>query len=334
MTDMPSMLPPLTWEAFANTWGWRPVWDAVIVLLLAGYVWGLVTARRRGEPGAHPARVVSFVTGLAVLFVTLNSAVDVYAMALFWDHMVEHLLLIMVVPALLVAGHPITVLRAALAGPGRARLDAFLHTRPVKVLTHPLTTVAIYSAVIVGTHLTSFMDVMATHMWVMTAEQVLYLVSGYLFLLPLIGAEPIAWNLPHLFRVALLLFAMTPDTVVGIVLLQSNQNLFPLMHAAHPDWAPSAVRDQQIGGALMWAAGDGIMMFLAVAVVVALIANPRRGAVIGTWLEGVRRRELAAHVAQGDPREAGFDDDADVDDDDAVLEAYNRMLQRLNRHPD
>jgi putative copper resistance protein D len=127
---------------------------------------------------------------------------------------------------------------------------------------------------------------------------------------------------------------MTPDTVVGIVLLQSDQNLFPLMHAAHPDWAPSAVRDQQIGGALMWAAGDGIRMFLAVAVVVALIANPRRGAVIGTWLEGVRRRELAAHVAQGDPREAGFDDDADVDDDDAVLEAYNRMLQRLNRHPD
>ena len=100
MSEMSSMLPPLTWEALLHIWEWRPVWDAVIVLLLVAYMSGFVAARRPGRAGdgagVHPARVGSFVAGSAVLFVILNSAVDVNAAALFWDHMVEHLLLIMV----------------------------------------------------------------------------------------------------------------------------------------------------------------------------------------------------------------------------------------------
>ena len=329
MQDMPSMLPPLTPHALLHTWGWHPVWDALILVALAAYLAGVVVARRRGTRGVSPVREVSFVVGLAVLFVTLNSAIDVYAMALFWDHMIEHLLLIMVVPALLVLGHPVEVTRTALSASARSHLDRVLHSLPVRVLTNPLVALLLYTVVIVATHLTSFMDQMAMHGWLMNAEQVLYLGAGYLAMLPLLGTEPSLPNLPYLFRIAAMLFAMTPDTVVGIVLMQTRQNLFPVMHAAHPVWAPSAVKDQQVGGALMWAAGDGLMMVFAVAIVVALIANPTRGTVVGTWLEGVRRRNLAAHVASQVPDTAAFADQTDVDSDDRVLAAYNQMLQRL-----
>jgi putative copper resistance protein D len=278
----------------------------------------------------HPARVGSFVAGLALLVVTVSSAVDTYAMALFWDHMVEHLMLIMVVPALLVLGHPLTVLRAAAATRGRGEaVDRVLRSAPVAVLTHPVVGMVVYGAVIIATHLTSFMDRMVVHPWLMDAEQWLYLVSGYLFLLPLIGNEPIRWKLPHLGRVMLILLAMTPDTVVGIVLMQANHDPFPVMEGAHPMWAMDPLRDVTTAGGLMWAGGDGLMMLMGIGIVIAMLVDPARDAMLGPRLENVRRRTLAGNVARADASAPGFADDVDVDEDDAVLDAYNRMLGRL-----
>ena len=332
MHQMPPMLPPFHWGSFLRVWEFRPGWDAFALLLLAGYVAGLVVCRRHGVRSVHPVRVLMFVLGVALLVLTVSSAVDAYAMALFWDHMVEHLLLIMVVPALLVLGHPLTVLRAAASTRGRAgTVDGVLRSGPVAVLTHPVFAVALYSVVIVATHLTSFMDVMATHHWVMAGEQVLYLASGYLFLLPLLGNEPIRWRLPYLLRIALLLGAMTPDTVVGIVLMQTVSDIFPVMMAGHPAWALSPVDDLHMAGGIMWAGGDGLMMFMAVGVVIALIASGDEKVALGSWLQGVRRTTLADAVARGDATGATFDDEADVDEDDAMLAAYNRMLARLDR---
>jgi putative copper resistance protein D len=252
-------------------------------------------------------------------------------MAVFWVHMVQHLMLIMVVPALLVLGSPLTLLRAAASARGRGRsVTAVLRSRPVALVTHPLVSLAVYAVVIVATHLTSFMDAMATHGWLMDFEQVAYLASGYLFLLPLVGNEPIRWELPYLGRIALVLVAMTPDTVVGIVLLQTGHDMFPVMFGTHPMWAPAPVRDLQVAGALMWAGGDGLMMLMGIGVVIAMIAHPGP-AVLGRRLEEVRRQTLVDHVSRGDTEATALDENADVEEDEAVLAAYNRMLGRLSK---
>jgi putative copper resistance protein D len=278
----------------------------------------------------HPARVASFVTGIALLLFTVSSAIDIYAMAVFWDHMVEHLLLIMVVPALLVLGHPITVARAAASTRGKeGAVDAFVRSWPVSLLTHPGVGLGIYSVVIIGTHLTGFMDAMAMHGWLMGAEQWLYVVSGYLFLLPLLGSEPIRWQVPHLGKLALILVGMTPDTVVGIVLMQTTYNMFPMMEAGHPSWAPAPVDDLTIAGGLMWAGGDGLMMLFGVGVTLAMISHPGSASVLGQRLESVRRRTLAEHVALAGGTTA-LAEEGDVDDDDAMLDAYNEMLARMS----
>ena len=66
-----------------------------------------------------------------------------------------------------------------------------LRSWPVTMLTRPAAGLLLYAATIIATHLTGFMDQMAQHAWLMTGEQVLYVVAGYLFLLPLLGEEPI-----------------------------------------------------------------------------------------------------------------------------------------------
>ena len=332
MHDMPSMLPPFGWHELWTTWHAQPAWYAAALVVVGGYLAALATCRRHGVRSVPPVRVVTFLAGWVVLLLTVSSAIDVYALTLFWDHMIEHLLLIMVVPALLVLGHPLTVVRAAAGTRGRAEtFDRVVRSAPVALLTHPATGVAVYSAVIVGTHLTSFMDQMATHAWLMGFEQVLYLVSGYLFLLTLIGYEPIRWRLSNLARVVLVLLAMTPDTVVGIVLLQSDRNLFPVMEAMHPAWAPSPTADINIAGALMWAAGDGLMMLIGVGVIIALISDPAQESVLGRRLEGIRRQTLTERVSRQDTDPTEFDEEIGVDDDDAMLDAYNRMLARLSK---
>lgn len=330
MGGMGHGLPPLGWHAFFGSWQLAPGWLAVAAVLLASYVAGLVACRRRGVRAVHPVRVGCFVAAVVVLVVTVSSSIGVYAMSATWVHMVEHLLLIMVVPALLVLGGPLSVLRAVAASRGREqRVDALLQRGPVALLTHPLVALVLYAVVIVGTHLTSFMDTMATRPWLMPAEQALYVVSGYLVLLPLVGAEPIRWRLPELARVGLLLLAMTPDTVVGIVLMQANHDLSPVMSSMHPSWAPDPMVDQEMAGALMWAGGDGLMMFLGVGVTIAIISRPTSTNLLGQRLESIRRAQLSAAVTRGDDAATPFDDSANVDDDDAVLDAYNRMLRRM-----
>jgi cytochrome c oxidase assembly factor CtaG len=313
-----SGLSPLTWSSLLTTWRLEPGWLVACALLAIAYL----NARRRSgrRSTVRPWRGVAFVLGCVSLWATVASGVGAYAMSVFWMHMVLHLTLIMIVPALLVLGHPLTVV---VEGPSYRGcpplLRAALSSRLSGVLTHPLTGLVVYTATIIGTHLTGFMDQMARHDWLMTGEQVLYVAAGWWFLLPLIGEEPIRYRPPYLLRMVLLVAAMVPDTIVGIVLLQSSSVPFPAMMAAHPTWAPAALDDVQIGGGLMWAAGDGLMMAIAVALMISVICSPdRQRLLLGSWLERVR----AAAVG------TGIDDGPGIDSE-ASREAYNRRLSRL-----
>jgi putative copper resistance protein D len=317
---------PWTWQAVFSSGVLRPAWIVVTVVLAIGYAAALHRGRHRGELPVRTARIISFYSGLALLIFTVSSAFDVYSMAVFWVHMIEHLLLIMAVPALLVLGHPLTVIRAAV-GPERA--DPVLLSWPVSIILHPLVGLAIYTAVLFGTHLTHFMDQMSMHPMLMGVERVLYVVSGYLLFITLIGKEPIRWNLPQLARFLLILIAMSPDTIVGIVLMQSNDP-FPMYLSMRPSWAPPAGQDVLTAGGIMWAGGDGLMMVIGLFTIADILISRERGTLLGSWLEGTRHAVIAEQL-----RAAGedYDADADIDDDDAALAAYNQMLARLNGHP-
>ncbi|HET6742776.1 MAG TPA: cytochrome c oxidase assembly protein [Kribbella sp.] len=314
----------MSWDSLLRSWQVAPVWLVVAVVLAVGYT--ALRVRARGRSTVRPWRVVSFVGGCALLWVCVASGIGSYSMDVFWVHMVLHLLLIMVVPALLVLGHPITVAVEALPADRQARARRLVASRPVGVITHPVTGLAIYSLVIIATHLTGFMDQMAMHAWLMPTEQVLYVVAGYLLFLPLLGEEPIRSQTGYLLRFVLFLIAMLPDTVVGIVLLQATRDPFPMMMAMHPAWAPDPLTDVHTAGGLMWAAGDGLMMFAAVGLMISVVTSPaKRERMTGRWLDAVRRTVIT--------NEVGADPAKPLDpDSDEAYEAYNRMLNRLAAH--
>src|SRR5207245_2515294 len=103
------------------------------------YVWGVRRVRRRSGVGSHQrSRTVLFVSGLGVIYLALQSPIDTYSGLLLSVHMVQHLMLTMVAPPLLLAGAPITLaLQAASTETRRRILLPVLRSRAVRFASLP-----------------------------------------------------------------------------------------------------------------------------------------------------------------------------------------------------
>src|SRR6266513_6049473 len=338
------MLPAFGWQAVLTRWEFAPVVTAAVLAVGALYLWGAWRVRRR-----HPARpwpwwrTGMFLAGLAVVVIATQSGIGAYDGVLFWDHMIQHLLLIMIAPLLLVVGQPATLLLHASRNPLHTWAKKVLRSRALAAITWPPFGVALYVGVIVGTHLTGFMNLVETNSAIHDAEHALYLISGYLYFLPLIGREPIRWRISYPSRIFLLFIAMPVDAFTGLALGSEGRNPFPGLADGRPSWAPSPLSDVHMGGAVVWVGGAGIMFGLVMAVFFAWSREKRADGGLG-WLESARRSNFATLVAShgdgsasGGPaapvapaapaRTASGRGQESVDDDEA-LAAYNAFLAR------
>src|ERR1700742_3608259 len=235
------MLRPFSWVEGATNWQFAPVVTAFTALLALLYLWGVLRVRRRHPRRPWPLRrTIPFLLGLLVISLAAQSGIGTYDDTLFWDHMIHHLMLIMIAPPLLVLGQPVTLLLHASRNPLHTGVKKLVRSRPVQWLTWPVLGVVAYAATIVGTHLTNFMNLVTEHDSVHEAEHVLYHVVGYLYFLPLI--------------------AMPIDAFTGVVLGSYQTDPFVAMEPR--SWGPSAVNDLHDGGAVMWIGGAAIMFLL------------------------------------------------------------------------
>ncbi|HEY2202922.1 MAG TPA: cytochrome c oxidase assembly protein [Pseudonocardia sp.] len=330
-----------TWQDVLASWTFPSVAELLVLAATAGYLW---LSRRPAVSGSDElarwpaARTASWLGAVLVLVVALDGPVGRFSDVLFWVHMTQHLLLIMIVPLLVVWSQPIRLARRAAGPSGRARLDGVLGSRPFRWATAPLTGLAAYAAVVVLTHLTGFQQLSATDTGVRAVELCMYLLAGYLYFLPLAGSDRGPWTLPHLLRLVLLVVGMGADTLTGVALMLTSRPLAPAYGAAHPGWGPTALADQEVAGAIMWFGGDLLMMLLMIMVAVQWGRAGADSQGLGEWLEGARRRAVLGDAAgaggalggdlEGDVDHDGFG--PDIDDDQRALDSYNAMLAALN----
>jgi cytochrome c oxidase assembly factor CtaG len=316
--------PPLTPHTAFTQWQFAPIVTAGLVVVAAIYGVGVWRVRRD-----HPARPWpwlrsgSFLLGLATIAIATQSSIGAYDDVLFWIHMWQHLLLLMVAPVFLLLGQPITLLLHASRNPLHTWTKRFVRSRAVSAITFPAVGVALYIATVVGTHLTGFMNLTLEHPVVHDLEHVLYLLAGYLYFLPLIGKEPIRWRLSFTGQLFLLVLAMPVDTFTGVVLLQTNHELFPA-YAGRRTWGPSLVDDLHAGGASMWIGGDAIMFVIIVATFITVLHSKRR-LDAGSWLEAARDSRFSELTGAAISASTGA-----TDEDDERLSAYNDYLAKLN----
>ncbi len=325
---------PFTGHTAFSEWQLAPVVSAGLAVATLLYLYGMWRVRRRHPARPWPwVRAAAFLGGLAVVAIATQSSIGAYDDVLFSVHMVQHLLLIMVAPPLLIAGRPIMLLLHASRNPLHGWTKAVIRSRVVTALTCPPVAAVLYAAVIIGTHLTGFMNTALRHDSAHQAEHVLYLIAGYLYFLPLLGSEPIRWKMSFPTRFLMLAMSMPVDTFVGVVIMQAQRELFPAYRDHPRSWGPSLLGDLHAGGAIMWVGGDAIMFVLVLCVFVVFLRDKRAHGSMGTWLEGARSQAFYAQVGKDGPAdEAGGRRGLTVDDDEH-LAAYNAHLARLAGRP-
>ena len=242
--------------------------------------------RRLARDGKAWPRVRSVCAGLG-LFVTVfavNSVVGVYDMSLFWDHMVQHLALVMVAAPLLAFGAPLQLLREASGGWLSSGIEGFAASRPGRVLGHPATSFIAYGITIPVYHLTGLFNGCLTSMAQHRVEQVAFLFVGYLFWRQVAGIEPTKPLTPPM-RFVYVLLAVPVDSFTGLALTMEKRNPFPAYGAMHMPWMPRIIDDIHLGGGIMWIGGDLLMMAVLIPV-----------AVLWLRFDAVRTAELDARL--------------------------------------
>ncbi|MBX9388196.1 cytochrome c oxidase assembly protein [Streptomonospora nanhaiensis] len=308
------MPPPISAQTLLTLW--RPdLFFAVLVAVMGGlYIAGVVRLRRRGD--SWPAgRLVAWLAGLLLMTAVLLSGVATYSMVLFSTHMVQHMLLSMMAPVLLVLGAPVTLALRALR-PARRRgdrgprewLNAFLNSRFSKVVTHPgvATPLFVFSPYVL--YFTPLFGMLMSDHSGHVFMNVHFLLSGYLYYWTIVGVDPGPRRLHHLLRILLLLLAMGVHAFFGITIMMQTEPLAMSYYGQFDvPWADSVGEDQYAGGGVAWAIGE-------IPTLLVMLALLRQWA--GDEERRERRRERHSR--------RGGSDDADMD-------AYNAYLQELDR---
>jgi putative copper resistance protein D len=245
----------------------QPLPDMFVLTLVALGVAGYLVGVRRLHRAGHRwpvIRTVSWLAGLAVLAAVTNLGVARYAYVLFSAHMVQHMVLSMLVPILLVGGAPITLALRTLRRPtdpqvrgAREWLLIALHSRPAKLLTHPIVALGIYAGSLFALY---FSDLLGTLMRSHLGHLAMlghFVLAGYLLFWVLIGFDPGRPRVPHPILVLIHLAAMMAHGFFGLVLMQTTTVIAPDWYlAVHPDWASSLLDDQKLGAGIAWAFGE------------------------------------------------------------------------------
>ena len=244
-----------SWSSIVGHWSLDPLF-ALIVLVGALYLVGVRRLAARGRRWST-ARSASFASGLVVLLVATQSGFAQYDRTLFSFHVVQHVLLGMVGPLLLVLGAPITLALQAAHRPTQERLLHVLHSRPVAALTHPAVVWVLFGGTLVVLYFTGLYELSLRNDVVHAAVHVHFVVVGFLFMAYVVGIDPLARSLGYGARLLYVLVLLPFHAFLGVALLGSDRLLAPAWSAqVVRAWGPSPLDDQRLGAGILWAAGE------------------------------------------------------------------------------
>ncbi|GAB3957402.1 cytochrome c oxidase assembly protein [Streptomyces sparsus] len=309
-TDMD--LAPFTLERGLAFTG-EPFFLTGCLLALALYGWGVVRLRRRGD--AWPVgRTVGFVLGVAMIALVMLTALNEYGMVLFSVHMVQHMVISMLAPILLLLGAPVTLTLRALPSAGRGRtgpreaLVALLHSRYLRVITHPAFTIPLFIASLYALYFTPLFDFLMGSTAGHLAMMAHFLAVGLVFFWPIMGVDPGPHRPGYVMRMLELFIGMPFHAFFGIALMMASQPMVGTYADPPESLGVDPLTDQTWAGGIAWAFSE----IPSVLVLIALIFQ---------WYVSEQRQSKRSDRAA----------DRDGDSELAAYNAYLASLQARGR---
>jgi putative membrane protein len=248
-------------------WDWSLNPPLVLVLLTGAlYARGsrntLTPARTRD---AQRARGACFYGALVIVAVALSSPLDTLAEQLFWVHMVQHILLMLVAAPLLVLSRPWVRLWRCLPLSARrwlARAFSPGHrAAPLAALAgflgEPAPAFVVFSVVLLGWHVPVMFDATLTSVPLHALEHTLFFYVAVVYWKQVIPSAPLRARLTAVQRVVYVIGAMIVSWVLAVVLALAPHALYSgYAELSSRPGGISALADQQLAAGIMWVPGS------------------------------------------------------------------------------
>jgi len=262
-------------------------WSFASLPILALALTALVYARgwrqlHRQIPHRFPRwRLVSFLGGIATLFLALLSPLDAFAGLLLQVHMIQHLLLMMIAPPLLLLGTPYLPLLCGLPRKFvREALGPFLVWPALRnfgrKLTHPMAGGIAYIAASTLWHVPALYELALRSKSWHEFEHACFVGTALLFWWPVVQPWPGRAHWPRWAMIPYLLVADLQNTALAAFLSFYDRALYPTYEVAPRLWNFSVLNDQAAAGAIMWVPGS-LAFLIPVGLITVQILSGRRG---------------------------------------------------------
>jgi putative membrane protein len=237
--------------AFESLWVSAP-----LILVALVYVRGWVRARRVDLDTIENWRAGSFLLGVFFIWLAVASPIAALDHELLTIHMVQHLLLMTLVPPLIWFGAPMKPLPHDLPQGFGKTMSRFFQLPPIqrlgRAIAHPAVCWLAAAATLVGWHVPSlFVLGMRSELW-HAIEQVSFLASGLLFWWPVIKPGQGTSNGSEWPILLYLFLATLPCDILSGFLVFCDRVVYPAYFSSTRGTGFSALEDQQCAGALMW----------------------------------------------------------------------------------
>jgi len=247
-----ALLHPFTQFSWLK-WSIHPSTVAGLAALAAIY---LIRSRQAGpDDRLSGMRKLSFFAALFVIFASLNGPIhDLSDNYLFSGHMVQHLLLTMLMPPLLIVGVPGWMLRPLL----RNRAVSAVARR----VTRPISCFVIFNVVIAAWHIPALYNAAMENHDIHIVEHLMFMSAAVLMWWPLISQLP---ELPRLSYPGQMLYCFLmsiPMSVVAVYITMADSVLYPFYSSAPRIMKLSPMEDQLLGGLIMWIPGGLLFMVI------------------------------------------------------------------------
>ena len=242
-------------------WHFHP--DVIIGVLFLETLYLLVVGpirkRLEGSAAVEPRKIAWFTAGVIVIYVALTSAIhELSESYLFSAHMVQHLLLIVAAPPMLIAGTPSWILRPILS----RRIPLIV----ARFITRPLVAFFIFSIVLSVWHVPYLYDLTLHARAPHILEHLLFISSSVIMWLPVMSSMPEIPRATHPVQMLYLFGLSLPMGMIGAAITFSPNILYSWYADVPRLWGLSVIEDQQIGGLIMKLLG-GLAFLVVMAVI-------------------------------------------------------------------
>lgn len=293
-------------QAFWSAWSWEPTAGAGLLLTAGAYFSGVRSLwREAGARGLPGWRIWCFGTGLLIVALALFSPLAALAGSLLAAHMIQHLLLMLGAPPLLILGAPFRVIFWAIPSGARRSLALWWNrdrvlARLVSGAAKPAVAWTLSMIALLLWHLPGLYQAALAHESLHVLEHLCFVGTGLLFWQVVLRPNDYR-RLNYGVSVLYLFTAALPSGLLGALLTFAGRPLYSTQSAGASLWGLTPLEDQQLAGLIMWMPGGLIYLGAAAGFFLAwLRSEEERGLRKATLLVGLLCLMPAAACAGAD----------------------------------